>query len=198
MLPWEGCRDAGSREGDAGQSILLLPSQRRLSGSARCLPPPSTPSSPPSSSDTLGDASKPLSCLSAWSRSQFPWQGRSCPSSGSPCPGNSPRVPEGTAGHSHSNAHQDRDPLSPQHPASLSRVLQPHREQGQSSWRLLFPWDPLPKALFCFFIGKLYRLKKAKAALGSSDSRGVQPSFRGTKVEIKITQDNAEELFVPA
>lgn len=47
------------------------------------------------------------------------------------------------------------------------------------------------------FIGKLYRLKKAKAAFGSSDSRGVQLSFRSTNIEIKIIQDNAEELFVP-
>lgn len=185
-------------EGEEGCQAMHPPPaalSRGSSGSARCSAPPAP----------LGDALQPLLHLPARSRSQFPRQEESTgPKSGWPAPGDPPSIPEGTAGHGHSHGHRHRDPWPRGHPLCpppLSRVLQPHRHRGHREGApggCFSHGTPSPKPCSARSSGRLHRLKMAKAARGSPDSRGVQPSFRGTKAQTKITQDNAEELFVPA
>lgn len=201
MLPWEGCRDAGRTGGMPGNpcSCRPPPAAPQLSagssGSARCLLPPSPPAPLPPALMSSGMLSNP--CPICLQQGQ-----RLCPKSGSPCPGNPPRTQRGQ---------QDTTTEMPTRTGSPGLMVSPSThppspvccsptEKGNTGTELLqaaFPVGPPSQIPFCLFIGKLYRIKKAKAALGSSDSRGVQLSFRSTKIKIKIIQDNAEELFVP-
>lgn len=195
MLPWEGCRDAGRGGGMPGNASSSRCSQPRLLGLCSLLSPPSSP------------------------------QGCSPTSAPSACPEQEPISP---VGGEHGSQIGLASPWGPtQHPRGDSRTRPLPRPPAQgplASWSPTVPTPPLPCAAAprhrghregapggCFShgtpspkpcsarsSGRLHRLKMAKAARGSPDSRGVQPSFRGTKAQTKITQDNAEELFVPA
>lgn len=179
LLPWEGCRDAGS----GGGCQALHPSSSSSSSSSRALLAACSLPAPPA---PLPPALVPSGTLSNPAPSVCLHQEPVSLAGGDGEPQirlATPRVPEGTAGYGHS-IHQHGDPWPhghPQHPPLCAAAPQRGETQGQSSWRLLFPWEPFPKPCSTCTSGKLHRLKEAEAALGSSDTRGVQPSFRGTK-----------------
>lgn len=189
MLPWEGCRDAGSTGGMPGNPssscaglLPLLPPPRAL----RAALPSLQPRCPRGCSQT----SAPSACLQQEPIS--PAGVEHGPQTGLASPWGPTQNPRGDSRTRPLPWPPGQGPLS-----SLSRVLQPHRnrEHGEGAPGGCFSHGtPFPKPFAAPSSGKLDRPKKAKAAPGSSDSRGAQPSFRGTKAEIKITQDNAEEL----
>lgn len=116
------------------------------SGSARCLLPPSSPSSPPASSGALGDGFKPLAHLSAWTRSQFPWQ--TGPQIGLAIPWEPTQSPRG--GRTRPLPHPPgQGPLPSWSPKAPSSLCCSSTEKGNTGTQLLeaaFPMGPLSQS----------------------------------------------------